>query len=76
MFGGIYEYYFGYGSAYRLRSYILLSADNTYEDLQTESPWGYWAIQNGVYDPASETMSHTVLFVEVGFSRNVVLTKE
>jgi hypothetical protein len=76
MFGGYYEYVAGYGSAYRLRSYIQLLGDNTYVGLQTNSPWGPWDILNGVYDPVSGTMSHTSYLGYAAFGFDVVLTQQ
>jgi len=76
MFGGYYEVVAGYGSAYRLVSYIQLLADNTYVPLQTNSPWGPWDIQGGVYDPGTETMSHMSYFTAAAFGFDVLLTKQ
>lgn len=76
MFGGYYDVVAGYGSAYRLRSYIMINADNTIVGLKTDSPWGPWDIRNGVYNPTSETISHRVFLVPSNFGYNVTLTKQ
>lgn len=73
LFGGYYELVAGYGSAYRLRSYIRLYEDNTIEELQTTSPWGPWEVLNGQYTPLTGTISYTV--DQDGFQFNVTLTK-
>jgi hypothetical protein len=77
LFGGYYEFIAGgegYGSAYRLSSIIQLNADYTYVSLTNSSPWGPWEVLDGVYDPASQVMSHTNK--QGTFSFDVVLTKK
>ena len=76
LFGGWYEVGLGYGSAYRLRSYIILNADDTYSHLQTNSPWGPWEVRNGVYDPGAEVMRHQAYHPTFRFGFNVILTKK
>ena len=73
LFGGSYDVGFGYGSAYRLRSYIQVFADNTYIALQTNSPWGPWEVLSGTYDAGTNVMTHRVQQGTFGF--DVVLTK-
>lgn len=74
MFGGYYEYIAGYGSAYRLTTYFMLNDDNTITSLSNTSPWGPWEILDGVYNPATDVITHTV--EQDGFQFNVTMTKQ
>lgn len=73
-FGGRYAVGFGYGAAYSLSTYFVLKADNSVEALSTNSPWGPWAVLDGVYDVDSFTLSHVV--DQDGFGFAVSLIKE
>ncbi len=73
-FGGRYAIGFDYGSAYSLKTYFVLNADNTYTALSTSSPWGPWDIIGGTYDEATNTLSHAV--DQGGFGFAVSLIKE
>ena len=74
MFGGYYEFIAGYGSAYRLRTYVQLNADNTITSLSNNSPWGPWGVSSATYDPGTGNIIHRVNFGSFGF--NVTLTKQ
>lgn len=74
MFGGYYNKVANYGLAYRLKTYFVLNGDNTITGLWTDSPWGPWDILNGVYNPATNVITHRVQQGTFGF--DVTLTKE
>jgi hypothetical protein len=73
LFGGYYDVVADYGTAYRLSGIIQLNPDLTYVSLTNSSPWGPWEILDGVYNPGTGVMTHTV--DQDGFSFDVVLTK-
>ena len=72
-FGGRYNIGFGYGIAYRLKTYFYVSADDTtYTALRTDSPWGPWDVLNPTL--SGTQFSHTAQQGTFGFP--VVLNKE
>ncbi|MBN1988539.1 MAG: DUF5012 domain-containing protein [Bacteroidales bacterium] len=74
LFGGYYNKVAGYGLAYRLKTYFVLNSDNTIIALWSDSPWGPWEVLNGVYNPTTNVITHTVK--QGTFSFGVTLTKE
>jgi len=74
-FGGRYNLGFGYGSAYRLKTYFYINADNiTYTALWTNSPWGPWGVVNS--NISGSTLSHRVEVAPGGFGFDVILIKQ
>ncbi|MDD3901758.1 MAG: DUF5012 domain-containing protein [Dysgonamonadaceae bacterium] len=73
-FGGFYNIVNGYGSAYRLLTYFYITPENEVVALSTNSPWGPWEVQNGLYNPATNVFTHATY--QDGFSFNVILTKQ
>lgn len=73
--GGYYEQRAGYGSSYAMKGYLRLMEDNTLSILSGDvAGWGdsYSDFSNGVYDPATGTISYTVTYAGMDF--NVILT--
>jgi len=73
-FGGFYNLVVGYGAAYRLLTYFYITPANEVKALSTDSPWGPWEIQNGLYNPATNVFTHRAF--QDGFGFNVILTKQ
>jgi hypothetical protein len=75
--GGWYEQRAGYGSNYAMQGYLKQNADNTLDIISGDvAGWGdsYDAFENGVYDPATGTISWSVQYASV-IIFNVILSK-
>lgn len=75
--GGYYDQRAGYGSAYAMKGYLKLNADNTLEALSGDvAGWGDSLddFEDGVYDPATGTISYAVAYAG-SFIFYVTLTK-
>jgi len=76
LMGGYYEQRAGYGSAYAMNGYLQVNADNTVEMVGGGGVpgWGdaYDDFANGVFDPATNTISYCVTYAGMDF--NVILT--
>lgn len=71
-FGGRYAIGRSYGSAYSLRTYFILKADNTLQALSTNSPWGPWAVLDGLFVEETFTLSFKVDLDGSGFAISLV----
>lgn len=73
--GGYYDQRAGYGSAYAMKGYVQLLADNSLEILSGDVPgWGdSYDDFEGSYDPVTGTISYVVVYAGMDF--NVVLSK-
>ncbi len=63
--GGYYDQRAGYGSGYAMKGYVQLLSDNTLNILSGDvAGWGdsYDSMENGVYDPATSTLSWDVAY--------------
>lgn len=76
LMGGYYEQRAGYGSRYAMNGYLKVNADNTVEMVGGGGVpgWGdaYDDFANGVFDPATNTISYCVTYAGMDF--NVILT--
>lgn len=73
-FGGRYAIGRSYGAAFSLRTYFVLKADNTIVALRTDSPWGPWAVLDGLFVEETFTLSFKV--DQDGFGFGISLIKE
>jgi hypothetical protein len=76
-FGGRYNIGYGYGPAYRLKTYFYVNADNTtYTSLWNNSPWGPWFFIN--MKVSGTTFSHKVISTPdpASFGFDVTLIKQ
>jgi len=76
LLGGYYEQRAGYGSNYSMKGYLQVNADNTVDLVGGGNVVG-WAdaydeFKNGKFDPATNTISYTVVYADMDF--NVILT--
>jgi hypothetical protein len=76
LLGGYYEQRAGYGSNYSMKGYLQVNADNTVDLVGGGNVVG-WAdayddFMNGKFDPATNTISYTVVYAGMDF--NVILT--
>jgi hypothetical protein len=74
-FGGWYTMGRAIGSAYVLKTYFVINADNTITAINTNSPWGPWGVAGGAYNPTTGEISHAVVHSS-GYSFDVALIKE
>lgn len=76
LLGGYYEQRAGYGSSYSMKGYLQVNADNTVDLVGGGDVvgWGdaYDDFMNGKFDPATNTISYTVVYADMDF--NVILT--
>lgn len=76
LLGGYYEQRAGYGSSYSMKGYLQVNADNTVDLVGGGNVvgWGdaYDDFMNGKFDPATNTISYTVVYADMDF--NVILT--
>lgn len=76
LMGGYYEQRAGYGSRYAMNGYLKVNADNTVEMVGGGGVpgWGdaYDDFANGVFDPATNTISYCLTYAGMDF--NVILT--
>ena len=76
LLGGYYEQRAGYGSAYSMKGFLQVNADNTVDLVGggDVAGWGdhYDDFKDGKYDPATKTISYTVVYAKMDF--NVILT--
>ena len=76
LLGGYYEQRAGYGSAYSMKGFLQVSADNTVDLVGggDVAGWGdhYDDFKDGKYDPATKTISYDVVYAGMDF--NVILT--
>ena len=76
LLGGYYEQRAGYGSAYSMKGFLQVNADNTVDLVGggDVAGWGdhYDAFKDGKYDPATKTISYDVVYAGMDF--NVILT--
>ena len=76
LLGGYYEQRAGYGSNYSMKGYLQVNADNTVDLVGGGKVvgWsdGYDEFKNGKFDPATNTLSYTVVYADMDF--NVILT--
>ncbi len=75
LMGGYYEQRAGYGSRYAMNGYLQVNADNTVEMVGGGGVpgWGdaYDDFANGVFDPATNTISYCLTYAGMDF--NVIL---
>lgn len=75
LMGGYYEQRAGYGSRYAMNGYLKVNADNTVEMVGGGGVpgWGdaYDDFANGVFDPATNTISYCLTYAGMDF--NVIL---
>ena len=76
LLGGYYEQRAGYGSAYSMKGFLQVNADNTVDLVGggDVAGWGdhYDDFKDGKYDPATKTISYDVVYAGMDF--NVILT--
>ena len=76
LLGGYYEQRAGYGSAYSMKGFLQVNADNTVDLVGggDVAGWGdsYDDFKDGKYDPATNTISYDVVYAGMDF--NVILT--
>jgi hypothetical protein len=76
LLGGYYEQRAGYGSAYSMKGFLQVNADNTVDLVGggNVAGWGdhYDDFKDGKYDPATKTISYDVVYAGMDF--NVILT--
>ena len=76
LLGGYYEQRAGYGSSYSMKGYLQVNADNTVDLVGGGNVvgWsdGYDDFKDGKFDPATNTLSYTVVYAGMDF--NVILT--
>ena len=76
LLGGYYEQRAGYGSSYSMKGYLQVNADNTVDLVGGGNVVGwsdaYDEFKNGKFDPATNTISYTVVYADMDF--NVILT--
>ncbi len=76
LMGGYYEQRAGYGSNYSMKGYLQVNEDNTVDMVGGGNVvgWGdaYDDFKNGKFDPATNTLSYTVVYAGMDF--NVILT--
>ena len=76
LLGGYYEQRAGYGSNYSMKGYLQVNADNTVDLVGGGNVvgWsdGYDDFKDGKFDPATNTLSYTVVYAGMDF--NVILT--
>ena len=76
LLGGYYEQRAGYGSAYSMKGFLQVNADNTVNLVGggDVAGWGdhYDDFKDGKYDPATKTISYDVVYAGMDF--NVILT--
>jgi hypothetical protein len=76
LLGGYYEQRAGYGSAYSMKGFLQVNADNTVDLVGggDVAGWGdhYDDFKDGKYDPATKTISYDVVYAGMVF--NVILT--
>ena len=76
LLGGYYEQRAGYGAAYSMKGFLQVNADNTVDLIGGGHVQGwnddYSDFKDGKYDPATKTISYTVVYAKMDF--NVILT--
>ena len=76
LLGGYYEQRAGYGAAYSMKGFLQVNADNTVDLIGGGHVEGwnddYSDFKDGKYDPATKTISYTVVYAKMDF--NVILT--
>ena len=76
LLGGYYEQRAGYGSSYSMKCYLQVNADNTVDLVGGGNVVGwsdaYDDFKDGKFDPATNTISYTVVYADMDF--NVILT--
>lgn len=76
LLGGYYEQRAGYGSSYSMKGYLQVNADNTVDLVGGGNVVGwsdaYDDFKDGKFDPATNTISYTVVYADMDF--NVILT--
>ena len=76
LLGGYYEQRAGYGADYSMKGFLQVNADNTVDLIGGGHVEGwnddYSDFKDGKYDPATKTISYTVVYAKMDF--NVILT--
>ena len=76
LLGGYYEQRAGYGANYSMKGYLQVNADNTVDLVGGGNVVGwqdaYDEFKNGKFDPATNTLSYTVVYAGMDF--NVILS--
>ena len=79
LFGGWYDQRAGYGAAYAIVGQMQLTADNKVICLNSSNtPWGDTlnAFLNGVYDPATETITWDAIYNDSKMTFHIILHKK
>ena len=79
LFGGWYDQRAGYGAAYAIVGQMQLTADNKVICLNSSiTPWGDTlnAFLNGVYDPATETITWDAIYNDSKMTFHIILHKK
>ena len=76
LLGGYYEQRAGYGDRYSMKGFLKVNGDNSVDMVGGGAVVGwndaYEAFKNGKFDPATNTISYTVVYAEMDF--NVILS--